>query len=159
MCVYKLYARFIRTSEWSGRKKIIMLATDVTGCSLTIYISKIINFIGWHEQRMASGHIERHANRISSTPPPSWRLAAFQLFIIILLWKIHFVSRLFLYLHFFFLTVFLFPALPDYTIYSAICLRPDIFSPVFPMHVAPGRSPVFKVLRLPCSDRNPSKTQ
>jgi len=27
----------------------------------------------------ASGHIERHANRISATPPPGWRLAAFQL--------------------------------------------------------------------------------
>jgi len=57
--------------------------------------------------RAVSGHIERHANRISATPPPGWRLAAFQLqYIIILLWKIHFVSRLFMYLHFFFLTVF-----------------------------------------------------
>jgi len=137
-----------------------MLATDVTGCSSTIYISKIINFIGWHEQR---GFRAYRASRKSYQLNTTTRLAPRSLSAIyyyIIMENTFRFSSLSVFTFFFFLTVFLFPALPDYTTtYSAICLRPYIFSPVFPMYVAPGRSPVFKVLRLPCSDRNPSKPQ
>jgi len=58
-----------------------------------------------------------------------------------------------LYVFTYFLNSFLFPAL--YRIHPAICLRPQ-----FPICVAPGHSPVLRVLQLlPCSDRNPSNPQ
>jgi len=78
------------------------------------YIPKIINFIGWHEQRgFRAYRTSRKSYQRYNTTPPGWCLEAFQLYIIILLWKIHFVSRLFMYLNFFFKQFFCFPFYPS----------------------------------------------